>query len=69
MVQGMARIIHCVMNSSEVVRGGVEDRERLERYWGLWDHLGFQYGPREDFIAPEELEDGLNSPSMVGIRW
>jgi hypothetical protein len=29
MVQGMVRIIHYVMNSGEVVRGCVEDRERI----------------------------------------
>jgi hypothetical protein len=29
MVQGMARIVHYVMNSSEVVWGCVEDRDRM----------------------------------------
>jgi hypothetical protein len=29
MVQGMAGIVHYVMNSGEVVRGCVEDRERM----------------------------------------
>jgi hypothetical protein len=58
-----------VMNSGEVVQGGVEYREGLESYWELWDHLGFQFGPREDFIAPGELGDDLNSLSTVRIRW
>jgi hypothetical protein len=29
MVQGMARIVPYVMNSGEVIRGSVEDRERM----------------------------------------
>jgi hypothetical protein len=29
MVQGMAGIVPCMMNSGEVIRGSVEDRERM----------------------------------------